>query len=73
MDFARRRARKLCRRSKGKLDRNLVACQPLAAEREDRTGIGCCAGAQFYRGRDYFSFCLIRHAHDIGLHDFGVL
>jgi hypothetical protein len=61
MDFARRRAWELCRRSKGEVDRNFVTCQPLAAERDDRTGIGCCAGAQFYRSRDDLSFCLIRY------------
>jgi hypothetical protein len=56
MDFARRRAWKLCRRSKSEPDRNLVTCQPLAAERDDRSGIGCRAGAQFYRGCDNLSF-----------------
>ena len=45
MDFARRRAWELCRRSKSEPDRNFVTCQPLAAERDDRSGIGCRAGA----------------------------
>jgi hypothetical protein len=56
MDFARRRSWELCRRSKIDPDRNLVTCQPLAAERDDRSGIGCRAGAQFYRGCDNLSF-----------------
>jgi hypothetical protein len=73
MDFAGRRAWELCRRSKGEPDRNFVTCQPVAAERDDRNGIVCCAGAQFYRSRDDLSFGLIRHAHDIGLQDVGVL
>ena len=64
--------RELCR-SKSELDRNFVTRQPLAAQCDDRSGIGYCAGAQFYRSSDDLSFCLIRHAHDIGLHDVGVL
>src|SRR6516165_6282019 len=73
MDFARRRAWELCRRSKSEPDRNFVTCQPLAAEGDDRTGIGCCAGSQFYRSCHDLSFCLIRYPHDISLHDVRVL
>ena len=51
MDFARRCAWQLRRPSKSELDRNFVTCQPLAAERDDRTGIGCCAGVQEVESR----------------------
>src|SRR6201981_1496486 len=73
MDFARRRAWELCRRAKSEPDRNFVTCQPLAAEGDDRSGTGCCAGAQFYRSCHDLSFCLIRYPHDISLQDVGVL
>src|SRR6516225_155729 len=73
MDFACRRAWKLCRRSKSEPDRNFVTCQPLAAEGNDRSGTGWCAGAQFYRSCHDLSFCLIRYPHDISLHDVRVL
>src|SRR6266436_7468360 len=52
MDLARRRARELCRRAKSEPRRYLVACQPLAAEGDDRHGIGCRPGPQLDRCAD---------------------